>query len=343
MGAPAGPLAAQREQGVRQCVHRGLGRADVHKAQPAAAHHDGVQLPVDVGELEQVGRAELAEQVGRTEGLGLGGTRRRGAQDPLADRGLEQAALPYQRGRRGPAVQGGVQAGGHVTQRGQISHQVAVGGRADGGDPEHGAPPALAPFQEQPGVTPAHRVLQGHVRQRRAVGGGQRAQFGGAESLQVQVEQIQAAVAGSQHAPPALLGLAPGRLGQPADAAGAQRTPVPGVCGGPQVADGLVMLTAGQGDPAGQKVGIDGPRRIEGVQPGRHPAGRLKQGRRRILALREPAAEQDELGARRPPRALLPPEQPQRFGAVLLREAGLAAAAATAEEYSSSARLVGEP
>ena len=105
----------------------------------------------------------------------------------------------------------------------------------------------------------AYRVPQGHVRQLRAVGRGQRAQLGGAEGLQVQVEQGQPAVARGQHAPPALFGLAPGGLGQPADAAGAQLAPVPGVRGGPQVAGGLVPAPGRQGDPAGEQVRIDGP------------------------------------------------------------------------------------
>ena len=252
------------------------------------------------------------------------GRRRRGAQDALADRGLEAAALPLQRGRRGPAVPGAVQAGRDVAQGGQVGHQVAVGGRADRGDPQHGAAPALAPLQEQPGVAAAHRVPQRHVGQLRAVGGGQRAQLGGAEGLQVQVEQGQAAVARGQHAPPALFGLAPGGLGQPADAAGTQLAAVPGVRGGAQVAGGLVPAAGGQGDPAGEQVGVDGPRRVQLVQPGGHPPGRLQQRRRAILASREPAQQQDELGPRRPPRALLATEQPQGLGAAILRQAEVA-------------------
>ncbi len=102
------------------------------------------------------------------------GRHRRGVQDALADGGLEPAALPLERGRRGPAVQGAVQAGRDVAQGGQVGHQVAVGGRADRGDPQQGAAPAFAPLQEQPGVRPrrtaCRRAMSG---QRGAVGGGQ--------------------------------------------------------------------------------------------------------------------------------------------------------------------------
>ena len=52
--------------------------------------------------------------------------------------------------------------------------------------------------------------------------------------------------------------------------------------------------------------------------------GRLQQGGRTVLTLREPAEQQDQLGARRPPRTLLAAEQPQGFGAAILREAEVA-------------------
>ena len=324
MGAAAGPLAAQREQRVRQRVDGGLGRADVHQAQPARGNHDRVQLPVDVGELQQVGVAELVEQVGRAEGLGLGRRHRWGVQDALAHRGLEPSALPLQRGRRGPAVQGAVHAGGDVAQGGQVRHQVAVGGRANRADPQHGAAQALAPLQEQTGVTAAHRVPQSHVRQLRAVGRGQRAQLSSAEGLQVQVEQGQPTVARGQHAPPAPFGFAPRGLGQPADAASTQLAAVPGVRGEPQVAGRLLPAASGQGDPPGEQVSIDGAPGVQLVQPGGDPPGRLQQGGRGILAPCEPATQQDELGPRRPPRPLLAPEQPQRLGAALLRQAEVA-------------------
>jgi hypothetical protein len=320
VSAAAGPLAAQREQRMRQRVHGGLGWADVHQVQPAAADYDGVQLTVDVGEFEQLGVAELAEKIGRAERLGLGGARGRGAQDALADRGFEAAALPHQRGRCVPAVPAPIHAGRHVAQGGQVGHQFAVGRWPHRGDPEHCAAPALAPLQELPGVAAAQCMPQRHVRELSPVDGGQGAQFGRAERLQVQVEQGQTAVARGQHAPPALLGLGPGGLGQPADAAGAQLAPVPGVRGGAQVAGCLVPAPGRQGNPASQQVRVDRARIVHRVQPGGHPPGGGQQGRRAIVLLPEPAQQQRELRPRRPPRALLPPEQPKGLVAAFLSQ-----------------------
>ena len=307
-----------------QCAHGRLGRADVHQVQTSAGDHYRVQLAVDVGELQQVGVAELLEQVGGAEGFGLASRDRRGVQDALPDRGLQPSALPLQRGRRRPAVQGAVQTGGDVAQRGQVGRQLGVGRRAHRGDPEHGAPPAFAPFQEQPGVPSAHPVPQGHSRQPSAVSGSQGPQFGGAERLQVQVKHGQAAVASGQHAPPAFLRLAPRRLGQPAGAAGARRAAVSGRGGGLKMAGGLAASAAGQRDPSGEQVGFDGARWVQFVQPRGHPQGRLQQRGRTLLVLREPAQQQHKLGPRRPPRALLTAEQPQRLGAALLCQAEVA-------------------
>ena len=83
----------------------------------------------------------------------------------------------------------------------------------------------------------------------------------------MQVKEGQAAVAGGQHAAPAPLGLAPGGLGQPADAAGAQLAAVPGVRSGAQVPGRLLAAVAGQRDPAGEQVRVDGPRRVKLVEP----------------------------------------------------------------------------
>ncbi len=243
----------------------------------APGGHDGVQLPVDVGELKQVGLAQLLQQISEDKGFGIADRHRRGVQDALPHGGLEPTTLPLQRGYRAAAVRGAVQAGGDIAQGGEVSHQVAVGGRAHRGDPEHRGPPAFAPFQEQPGVSPADRVAQHHARQLRAPSGGQRAQLGGAQRPQVQVEQGQAAVARGQHAPIAALRLAPDRLGQPAGTAGTRRAAVPGGRGGSQVAAGLIVPPLSQRQPAGKQVGVDRTRGIQLIQPRRHSPGRLQQ------------------------------------------------------------------
>ena len=245
-------------------------------------------------------------------------------QDALAHGGLEPAAFPLERGCRSPAVQGTLHAGGDVAQGGQVSHQVAVGERAYGANPEHRAAPALAPLQEQPGIPPVHRVPTGHFRQRRAVGGGQRAQLGGPERTQVQIEHGQAAVTCGQHSPPAPFRLAPGRLGQPAGAAGTQLASMPCVGGGAQLTGGLIAPTASQCQSTCEQVGIDSTRRVQFVQPRGHAPGRLQQLGRTVLTLGKPAEQQGQLGASGPPRALLTPEQPQGFGAAILRQAEVA-------------------
>ena len=137
----------------------------------------------------------------------------------------------------------------------------------------------------------------------------------------MQVEQGQAAVARGQHAPPVPLGLAPARPGQPADAADARLAPVPGGRRGLQMACRLVASAPGQRDPASEQVRVNGPRRVELVQPRGHPSSRPQQHRRAVLTRREPAEQQGQFGAGRPPRALLAAEQPEGFGAVILREA----------------------
>ena len=163
-----------------QRVSSGLSRAHVHQVQQAGGGHDGVPLVIDLRELDQVGVSELVEQISRAEGFGLAWLRRRSVQDALAHGSLEPTALPLKRGRRGPAVQRAFQAGGDVAQGGEVSDQLAVGGRAHWRDPEHRSAPAFAPFQQQPGILPAHRVPQCHIRQGRTVSRGQRTQLRGA-------------------------------------------------------------------------------------------------------------------------------------------------------------------
>ena len=84
---------------------------------------------------------------------------------------------------------------------------------------------------------------------------------------------------------------------------------------------GLIAPAASQRHPASEQVGIDGTRGVQLVQPRGHSPGRLQQRRRTVLTLREPAAQQDQFGSRRPPWTLLAAEQPQGFGAAILREA----------------------
>jgi len=76
-----------------------------------------------------------------------------------------------------------------------------------------------------------------------------------------------------------------------------------------------------QRDLAGEQVGFDRTRGVQLVQPRGHPPGRLQQCRRTVLTLGEPAEQQGQFGAGRPPRTLLAAEQPQGFGTALLREA----------------------
>ena len=207
----------------------------MHQLQPLPGDYDRVELAVYVSEFEQIGVAQLLQQVSGDEGFGIGRRQCRGVQDALAHGGFEPAAFTPQRERRIAAGGDAVEARGDIAQGGEVSHQVAVCGRAHRGHAEHRGPPALAPFQEQRGVPAAHGVPQHNARQFRALGGGQRAQLGGSERLQMQVEQVQAAAARGQHSPPAPLRLAPGRLGQPAGTAGAQLATVPGGRCGPQV------------------------------------------------------------------------------------------------------------
>ena len=84
------------------------------------------------------------------------------------------------------------------------------------------------------------------------------------------------------------------------------------------------MPPLSQRQPAGKQVGVDRTRGIQLIQPRRHSPGRLQQAIRAILASYEPAAQQDQLRSRRPPRALLAAEQAQGFGAATLREAEIA-------------------
>ena len=140
----------------------------------------------------------------------------------------------------------------------------------------------------------------------------------------MQVEQGQAAITGCQHAPPASFRLAPGGLGQPAGAPGARLATVPGAGGRAQVPGGLVPPAGGHGHPAGEQVSVDGPGRVELVQPCGHPAGRSQQRGRTARDYPEAAAQQDQLGPGGPPGALLAAEQAQGLSAAVLREAEVA-------------------
>ena len=162
----------------------------------------------------------------------------------------------------------------------------------------------------------------------------------------MQVEQGQPTVACGQHAPPAPFGFAPRGLGQPADAASTQLAAVPGVRGEPQVAGRLLPCGLGrQGDPPGEQVSIDGAPGVKLVQPGGDPPGRLQQGGRA-----DPGSPRtcNAAGRARP----APPTTaaagagtaaaPRHCDPVPARNRWCAAAA-RAEEYRSSARLIVEP
>ena len=218
-----------------------------------------------------------------------------------------------QRAGSEPVIVAGLQSVGQIAQRGKVGDQVVVGLGPDRRDREHRGTPAFAPVENLPGVAALDGVPERDRGEFGPLGGGQYAQFGGAEGSNIDLDQIQALPAGGQHRARSAVTLVERGLGQPTGAAPPQAT-VPGSGRDFQVASGFGRVGARESETAGQEVGLGCEVCVEPVEFGTDPPAGAQQACRPVAA-RIPGLEQHKLRARRPPRTLLAAEQLQRVAA----------------------------